>query len=215
MKYAIKQQRIPPAGICLRYNLKKQIVSAHRRMRACQTAHLENVLHLHLTLTQNSTSCITAVLELFISFSPQPLANHKLHESISTLFLVFIHVFPLLSLYLLRAFCQFSQVISYDSSIFLNFKWNCSWKVEKAMAPHSSTLAWKIPWTEEPGRLWSMGSRRVGHDWVTSLSLFTFLHWRRKWQPTPVFLPEESQGQRSLVGCHLWGRTESDTNEVT
>ena len=42
------------------------------------------------------------------------------------------------------------------------------------MAPHSSTLAWKIPWTEEPGRLQSMGLQRVGHDWVTSLSLFTF-----------------------------------------
>ena len=63
------------------------------------------------------------------------------------------------------------------------------------MAPHSSTLAWKIPWTEEPGRLQSMVSLRVGHDWVTSLSLFTFMHWRRKWQPTPVFLPGESQGQ--------------------
>ena len=88
-------------------------------------------------------------------------------------------------------------------------------KVEKAMAPHSSTLAWKIPWMEEPGGLQSMGSHRVGHDWATSLSLFTFMHWRRKWQPTPVFLPGESQGQRSLVGCHLWGRTESDTTEAT
>ena len=86
---------------------------------------------------------------------------------------------------------------------------------EKAMAPHSSTLAWKIPWTEELGRLQSMGSRRVGHDWVTSLSLFTFVHWRRKWQPTPVFLPGESQGQGSLVGCCLWGCTESDTTEAT
>ena len=86
---------------------------------------------------------------------------------------------------------------------------------EKAMAPHSSTLAWKIPWTEEPGRLQSMGSWRVGHDWATSRSLFTFMHWRRKWQPTPVFLPGESQGRRSLVGCRLWGHTESDTTEVT
>ena len=77
---------------------------------------------------------------------------------------------------------------------------------EKAMASHSSTLAWKIPWTEEPGRLQSMGSQRVGHNWATSLSLFTFMHWRRKWQPTPVFLPGESQGRGSLVGCHLWGR---------
>ena len=72
------------------------------------------------------------------------------------------------------------------------------------MAPHSSTLAWKIPWTEEPGRLQSMGSLRVGHDWVTSLSLFPFMHWRRKRQPTPVSLPGESRGWGSLVGCHLW-----------
>ena len=86
---------------------------------------------------------------------------------------------------------------------------------EKAMAPHSSTLAWKIPWSEEPGRLQSMGSLQVEYDWVTSLSLFTFRHWRRKWQPTPVFLPGESQGRGSLVDCHLWGHTESDTTEVT
>ena len=63
------------------------------------------------------------------------------------------------------------------------------------MTPHSSTLAWRIPWTEEPGRLWSTGSLRVGHSWAASLSLFNFMHWRRKWQPTPVFLPGESQGQ--------------------
>ena len=83
------------------------------------------------------------------------------------------------------------------------------------LAPHSSTLAWKIPWTEGPGRLQSTGSWRVGHDWVISLSLFIFMHWRRKWQPTPVFLPGESQGQGSLVGRLLWGRTESDMTEET
>ena len=83
------------------------------------------------------------------------------------------------------------------------------------MATHFSTLAWKIPWTEEPGRLQSMWSRKVGHAWVTSLSLFTFMHWRRKWKPSPVLLPGESQGQRSLVGCRLWGCTESDTTEAT
>ena len=93
----------------------------------------------------------------------------------------------------------------------------CFWTVvlEEEMAPHSSTLAWKIPWMEEPGRLQSMGSLRVRHDWATSLSLFSFMHWRRKWQPTPVLLPGESQGQGSLVGCCLWGRTESDMTEVT
>ena len=94
-------------------------------------------------------------------------------------------LFPLLRLPSLLPF-------SYTVSVYIS---------EKEMAPHSSgvTLAWKIPWTEEPGRLQSMGSRRVGHDWMTSLSLFTFMHWRRKWQPTPVFLPRESQG---------WGCTE-------
>ena len=83
------------------------------------------------------------------------------------------------------------------------------------MAPHSSIFAWKIPWMEEPGRLQSMGSRRVRHGWATSFSLFSFMHWRRKRQPTPVFLPGESQGRGSLVGCRLWGRTESDATEVT
>ena len=87
--------------------------------------------------------------------------------------------------------------------------------LEKAVAPHSSTLAWKIPWTEAPGRLQSMGSLRAGHDWATSLSLFTFMHWRRKWQPTPVFLPGESQGRGSLVSCRLWGHTESDMTDTT
>ena len=82
------------------------------------------------------------------------------------------------------------------------------------MATRSRTLVWQIPWTEEPGRLQSVGSIGVGHDWATSLSCFTFLHWRRKWQPTPVFLPRGSQGRGSLVGCHLWdcriGRNWSD-----
>ena len=63
--------------------------------------------------------------------------------------------------------------------------------------------------------LQSMGSGTVRHDPVTSLSLFTFMHWRRKWQPTPVFLPGESQGEESLVGYCLWGRTESDTTVAT
>ena len=69
--------------------------------------------------------------------------------------------------------------------MWLNFIYNyLSSFFEKAMAPHSSTLAWKIPWTEKPGKRQSMGSLRVRHDLATSLSLFTFMHWRRKWQPT-------------------------------
>ena len=80
------------------------------------------------------------------------------------------------------------------------------------MAPHSSALVWEIPWTEEPGRLQSMVLKsQTGMGDFT----FTFTHWRRKWQPTPVFLPGETQGRGSLVGCRLWGRTGSDTTEAT
>ena len=97
--------------------------------------------------------------------------------------------------------------------------------LEKEMATHSSILAWKIPWTVEPGRLQSMGPQRVGHDWVASLSLSLQcgrpgfdpwvgkILWRQKWQPTPVLLPGKSHGQRSLVGYSTWGRKESDTTE--
>ena len=99
----------------------------------------------------------------------------------------------------------FSKVMIYDIL--------CS-SPEKTMATHSSTLAWEIPWTEEPGRLQSMRPQRVGHDWVTSLSLFTFMHWRRKWQPTPVFLPGESQGREPgglpSMGSHRIGHNWCD-----
>ena len=78
--------------------------------------------------------------------------------------------------------------------------------LEKAMATHSSVLAWRTPWTEEPGGLQSMGSLRVRHDWATSLWLFTFMHWRRQRHPTPVVLPGKAHGRRSLVGCSPWGR---------
>ena len=91
--------------------------------------------------------------------------------------------------------------------------------MEKAMAPHFSTLAWKIPWTEEPGRLQSMGSLRVGHDGATSLSLFTFTF------PFPALEKEMATHSSVLAwripgtgepdGCRHWGHTESDTTEAT
>ena len=111
-------------------------------------------------------------------------------------------------------FCFLFHDLCFGVYYFLSFA-SLELGSEKAMAPHSSTLAWKIPWMEEPGGLQSMGSLRVGHDWATSLSLFTLTHWRRKWPPTPVFLPWESQGWGSLVGCRLWGHTESDMTEAT
>ena len=109
--------------------------------------------------------------------------------------------------------------------------------LEKEMATHSSILAWRIPWTEEPGGLQPMGSQRVGHDWATSLTYLEFNKYlliitaliflpsvlffstfilkvqRRQWQHTPVLLPGNSHGRRSLVGCSPWGRWGSDTTE--
>ena len=73
------------------------------------------------------------------------------------------------------------------------------------MAPHSSTLAWKIPWTEEPGRLQSMGSRRVRHDWATSLSLFTSMHWKRKMATHSSVLAWRIPGTGSHRVGHDWG----------
>ena len=63
---------------------------------------------------------------------------------------------------------------------------------------------------EEPGRLQSMRSLRVGHNWMISLSLFTFVCWRRKWQPTPVFLPGESQDGGAWWAA-VYGVTQSQT----
>ena len=109
--------------------------------------------------------------------------------------------------------------------------------LEKEMATHSSILAWRIPWTEEPGGLQPMGSQRVGHDWATSLTYLEFNKYlliitaliflpsvlffstfilkvqRRQWQHTPVLLPGNSHGRRSLVGCSPWGPEELDTTE--
>ena len=86
--------------------------------------------------------------------------------------------------------------------------------MEKAMAPHSSSLAWKIPCMVKPGRLQPMGLLRVGLDFTFTFT-FHFHALEKEMATTPVFLPGESQGRGSLVGCRLWGRTESDTTEVT
>ena len=87
------------------------------------------------------------------------------------------------------------------------------WQLFAQWHPTPVLMPGKIPWMEEPGGLQSTGSLRVGLDWATSLSLFIFMHWRRKWQPTLVLLPGKFHGQRSLVGYSPWGHKESDTTE--
>ena len=100
--------------------------------------------------------------------------------------------------------------LSLPSTQALDFMVSKTTRLEKAMAPHSSTPAWKIPWMEESGGLQSMGSLRVGHDWATSLSLFTFMYWRRKWRPTPVFLLENPRDGGARWAA-VYGVTQSRT----
>ena len=120
------------------------------------------------------------------------------------------------------------------------------------MATHSNILAWRIPWTEEPGGLQSTGSQKVDRterlhfhfhfQWQSLLALWSFpggasgkepacqcrrpercgvnpwvrkIPWRRAWQPSPVLLPGESHGQRSLAGYSPWGLKESESTKGT
>ena len=90
-----------------------------------------------------------------------------------------------------------------------------SWLTEKAMAPYSSTLAWKIPWAEEPGGLQSMGSLGVRHDWATSLSLFTFMPLEKEMAAHSSVLAWRIPGTRgpgglTSMGSHRVGHDWSD-----
>ena len=109
-----------------------------------------------------------------------------------------------------------TQTVKHRPAMWETWVRSLAWEdpLEKEMATYFSTLAWKIPWTEEPWRLQSMGWQIVGHDWMASLH-FIRLFWRKKWQPTPVFLPGKFHGQRSLAGYSLWGCKEVGHNLVT
>ena len=102
------------------------------------------------------------------------------------------------------------SILLLTKALVLRILLDSSLSLEKAMASHSSTLAWKIPWMEELGGLQSKGSVRVGHDWATSLPLFIFIHWRRKWQPTQYSWPGESQC-RGAWWAAVYGVPQSQT----
>ena len=168
--------------------------------------------HFHLFYKRDQKNfCYNLCQWVFCLFSSRNLIVSG-HKCMSLFHFIFVYsVRECSSFIFLQVTVKFSQhhllkILSFLHCLFLPFL---------TSIPHSSTRAWKIPWMEEPGRLQSIGSQRLGHDWATSLWLFTFMRWRRKWQPTPVFLPGESQWRGRLVGCCLWGRTESDTTEAT
>ena len=114
--------------------------------------------------------------------------NEKIWKSLDQVLFYFLIIFP--SLTLIRGWCWL-------------------------LSPELQYSCLENPMDGGASRLQSMWSLRVGHYWATSLWLFTFMHWRRKWQHTPVFLPGKTQAWGKLVGCHLWGCTESDMTEAT
>ena len=92
------------------------------------------------------------------------------------------------------------------------------------MATHSSILAWRIAWTEKSGRLLSMESQRVGHDWATEqqkytgkkqLVIFSSCSLEEEMATHSSVLAWRTPGMAEPGGLRLWGRTESDTAEVT
>ena len=168
--------------------------------------------------------------------------NERLHDSLKVLLAWCKSKTKLL--YTCHQASLVAQMIKNLPAMQETWVWSLGWEDwSRESATYSSILAWTIPWTEEPGRLWFMGWQRVGHDWATNI--FTswasqvapvvktspantgdikrrrFDPWvgkitqRRAWQPTPGFLLGESHGQRSLVGYHPQGCKELDTTEAT
>ena len=117
----------------------------------------------------------------------------------------------LLTLWITINFGKFWKWWEYQST------WSASWEMCMQVGEGSGKpLQYSCLENPMDGGSWRAafhGSLGVCCDWASSLSLFTFMQWKRQWQPTPVFLPGESQGWQSLVGCYLWGRTESDTTK--
>ena len=175
-----------------------------------------------IRVSQDKCGCLQFGL-YSLGNSPLPGYLSLFSEFLSYSFLVCPPTLPLKCQQSCVEFSCFTSLISFSTtSLWLPsllrahvITWGPLDNLRRQWHPTPVLLPGKIPWTGEPGGLQSMGSLRVGHDWVTSLSLSTFMCWRRKWQPTPVFLPGESQGRGSLVGCCLWGRTELDTTEAT
>ena len=122
------------------------------------------------------------------SFSPLQLLCIPLQPLRTENMISVLLVLPLIECHVNNWASLVAQMVKRLHAMWETWTQSLGWEepLEKEMATHSSTLAWKIPWMEEPGRLQFTGSLRVGHHWVTSLSRFTFMHWRRKWQPTPV-----------------------------
>ena len=126
----------------------------------------------------------------------------------------------------------FSSIMGFFNESVLHIRWPKDWSFSLSISSsneysglisfrliglilHPKGLSRGFPNTTAQKYQFFRAKLLVGHYWATSLSLFTFMHWRRTWQPTPVFLTGESQGWGSLVGCRLWGRTELDTTEAT
>ena len=120
----------------------------------------------------------------------------------------------------------FTSIRVFSNESALRIRWPKYWSFSFSISPsnqYSGLISSRMDWLDllaVQGTLKSLFQNHSSKASVLQCSAFfivhlSYPHWRRKWQPTPVFLPGESHGQRSLVGCHLWGCTESNTTEAT
>ena len=120
----------------------------------------------------------------------------------------------------------FTSIRVFSNESALRIRWPKYWSFSFSISPsnqYSGLISSRMDWLDllaVQGTLKSLFQNHSSKASVLQCSAFfivhlSYPHWRRKWQPTPVFLPGESHGQRSLVGCHLWGCTESYTTKVT
>ena len=120
----------------------------------------------------------------------------------------------------------FTSIRVFSNESALRIRWPKYWSFSFSISPsnqYSGLISSRMDWLDllaVQGTLKSLFQNHSSKASVLQCSAFfivhlSYPHWRRKWQPTPVFLPGESHGQRSLVGCHLWGFTESNTTEAT
>ena len=123
---------------------------------------------------------------------------------------------PLSSPLLLPPIPPSIRVFSKESTLLM--RWPKYWSFSFSISPsseHPGLISFSMDWLDLLSVQGTLKSLLQHHSSKASILLCSGFFWRRKWQPTPVFLPGESQGWGNLVGCHLWGCTQSDTTEAT
>ena len=112
----------------------------------------------------------------------------------------------------------FPSITVFSNESVLRIRWQKYWSFSFSISPsneHPGLMSFRMDWVYLFAAQGILKSFLQYHSSKASILWCSAFFWRRKWQPTPVFLPGESQGRGSVAGCRLWGHTESDMTEVT